>query len=195
MDSSRSRIGFILAAAGFYGLILAASEASSRLWPHTVGYGWIGPTPWPHHLAWGLLAGLPVAVLSLVFAARTRAGKRLIGLLGEVLDGIPVWGALLLSLTAGLAEEAVFRGTLWTLIGSAWGDTAALAGTSLLFGAAHGLFRGRFLTWSVFALVTGVMLGCLRMVSGGVLAPAVAHAVIDAVNIPLVIRLYREGRP
>ena len=51
------------------------------------------------------------------------------------------------------------------------------------------------LTWSVFALVTGVMLSCLRMVSGGVLAPAVAHAVIDAVNIPLVIRLYREGRP
>ena len=195
MEPAESRTGFVIGACALYGLILVSAEGAAAWWPDQAGYSWSGNQSPALVLGLGLGVGFVVSAASVCFAVRTSAGRRLTLLMGEVLRGLRWWGVLALSLSAGLAEEALFRGTLWSLMGSCWDQWAALVGTSVLFGAAHGLFRGRFATWSVFALITGFLLGGLRMVSGGLLAPALAHAFINVVNIPVVIRLSGRGRP
>jgi len=91
-----------------------------------------------------------------------------------------------LAISAGVAEEAVFRGALWRLVDGIGGTVAALAVTSVLFGAAHGLFTRRFAAWSAFALASGLVLGLLRLWTGGLLAPVVGFARIHvAAHLPL----------
>jgi membrane protease YdiL (CAAX protease family) len=53
------------------------------------------------------------------------------------------------------------------------------------------MFRPGLRTWSAFALATGVLLGGLRLATGGILAAVVAHSLVDAVNLPLVRRAGR----
>ncbi|NOZ00410.1 MAG: CPBP family intramembrane metalloprotease [Deltaproteobacteria bacterium] len=205
MNGEPSRTLFVLVACAFYMMILALSLGAAMLWPEAAGYQWVGSSSWSStswasslwasSLYWGLGSGVFIAAGSALFATRSHAGRRLARMLGDALAGTPWWGVLSLAISAGLAEEALFRGTLWGLTRAVGGEWAALTATSLVFGAAHGFFRGRFLAWSVFALIAGFMLGGLRMVSGGMLAPVVAHVIVDAINIPVVMRLTRGERP
>jgi membrane protease YdiL (CAAX protease family) len=75
------------------------------------------------------------------------------------------------------SEELVLRGALWNWVADLGGDAAALALTTLLFAAMHVPFYG----WSVVPLDlgAGLILGGLRLWSGGPAAPAVAHVVAD----------------
>ncbi|HEY8549889.1 MAG TPA: CPBP family intramembrane glutamic endopeptidase [Vicinamibacterales bacterium] len=89
---------------------------------------------------------------------------------------------LLVSAMAGVGEELLFRGAMQP----AWGWLAA----SLIFGACHAGGRG---TWplALWAAVTGGLLGWLAIVTNGLLAPIVAHAVYDA----LALGYIRWGPP
>jgi membrane protease YdiL (CAAX protease family) len=75
------------------------------------------------------------------------------------------------------AEEAVLRGALFDALDEAGGTVIALAATSVAFALLHGPLYG----WHVVPLDLGVglCLGGLRVLTGGVAAPAVAHAVAD----------------
>jgi hypothetical protein len=182
----------VAVAAGLYALLLAAAWGAAALWPDWCGIPWIGTAG--ADVALGLVAGVAIAAASWPFALGTRAGRRLTARLGRGVRGMPWWAVPVLALSAGLAEEAVFRGVLWTLAAALGGDGVALAVTTLLFAAAHGAFLPPLAAWSVFALLAGVGLGVLRIHTGALLAPVVAHAVIDAVNLPLLLRFRaREG--
>jgi membrane protease YdiL (CAAX protease family) len=100
-----------------------------------------------------------------------------------------------LAVASGFAEEAVFRGSLFTLADPLAGGIVAVAATSLAFGAAHGLFLPGFRAWSLFALAAGVVLGVLRVHTGGVLASAIAHATVNLVNLPVVMRVGKDFPP
>jgi membrane protease YdiL (CAAX protease family) len=179
-----------------YALLLGASLGAAALWPAVAGVPWVLPDRVPQDVALGLLAGGGVVAASWASVRWTAAGRRLADLLGRTLQGLPAWGSLPLALAAGVAEEAVFRGTLWTATEAAAGPNAAWIVTSVAFGLAHGMFRPGLRTWSAFALATGVLLGGLRLATGGILAAVVAHALVDAVNLPLVRRAGRgtDGR-
>jgi membrane protease YdiL (CAAX protease family) len=75
------------------------------------------------------------------------------------------------------AEETVLRGTLFDGLVKLSGPVSATVLTSLAFALMHVPSYG----WQVVPvdLGAGLLLGGLRLVSGGVAAPAIAHAVAD----------------
>ena len=76
-----------------------------------------------------------------------------------------------ISAVAGIGEELLFRGVLQSELG--------LFSASVLFGLAH-MGGGGTLAFGCWVMVMGGMLGILAIVTEGLLAPIIAHAVYDA---------------
>ena len=76
-----------------------------------------------------------------------------------------------------VSEEVALRGALFDTVRSWCGDGGALIATTLLFAAMHVPLYG--IGSLPLDLAAGMLLGGLRIVSGGVLAPAVAHVIAD----------------
>ncbi len=89
--------------------------------------------------------------------------------------GIALWTPIV-ALVA-VAEEVALRGALFGAVRSSYGDAAALAVTTLLFALMHVPLYG--IGSLPLDLAVGLLLGGLRIVSGGVFAPAVAHVIAD----------------
>jgi len=135
---------------------------------------------WGPDLVLGLAAGGVVLVLSGAATRFTGFGQRLADRMGEMLAGLSLWQALILAVASAVGEELFFRGALQPRVG--W------MAASLLFGLMH-IGPGRdFLPWTVFAILVGGLLGLLFIASGNLLAPIVAHAVVNGVNLPLLSR-------
>jgi membrane protease YdiL (CAAX protease family) len=116
------------------------------------------------------------------------AGGAVLVVLAAVLPRTPlhVWprphGVTVLTWTVlvafvAVAEELVFRGVLFDAVARAAGVFAACAVCAVAFAIVHVPLYG----WQALPLdiAVGVWLGGLRMLSGGVAAPAVAHTVAD----------------
>jgi membrane protease YdiL (CAAX protease family) len=82
-----------------------------------------------------------------------------------------------ISLLAGVGEELFFRGAMQ----QEWGWTAA----SVVFGLCHVGNRDTLIL-GVWAGLVGGILGWLAMVTGGLLAPIVAHALYDALALSYI---------
>ena len=145
-----------------------------------------GGLHWQRDVALGLGVAAVVVVVSHVTTRATAWGRRLAHALGSSLSGISTPNALLLALASGMAEEAFFRGALQPRVG--------LVVASLCFGLLHFVPRREFLPWTVFAVLAGFGFGALFEWTGNLVAPIVAHVVVNGVNLPLLIRDY-GGRP
>ena len=132
--------------------------------------------------ALGLAAGLAVVALSSTLTALTRFGERLARGLAEAIGPISVPNALLLATASGLGEELLFRSALQPRVG--------LVFASLIFGAMHFVPRREMLPWTGFAVAVGFGFGVLFDRTGNVIAPVVAHTVVNAINLPLLARRY-----
>jgi len=115
----------------------------------------------------------------------TRWGDALARELAAVLGRLSVRQCIALAAMSGVAEEAFFRGALQPSLG--------LVGASLLFGLAHFVPRRALLPWTGFSIAAGFLLGILYDATGNLLAPVVAHGVINAVNLRVVTRRYGGG--
>jgi membrane protease YdiL (CAAX protease family) len=120
-------------------------------------------------VALGAGGGVALVAVSLVGLPALALGPRATS---ETL----LWWAPLVSLVA-LSEELVLRGALFSALRSEHGDIVAIAATSVLFAAIHLPLYG--VAAMPIDLCAGVFLGSLRVVSGGVAAPAVAHVIAD----------------
>jgi membrane protease YdiL (CAAX protease family) len=89
--------------------------------------------------------------------------------------GIALWTPIV-ALVA-IAEEVALRGVLFNAVRSGYGDGAALVVSTVLFAVMHIPLYG--VGSLPLDLAAGLLLGGLRIVSGGVLAPAVAHVLAD----------------
>jgi membrane protease YdiL (CAAX protease family) len=87
---------------------------------------------------------------------------------------IVITGAL-----AGIGEEWLFRGVLQPLVG--------IALASVLFGVAHVGSRS-MIGFGVWATGMGFLLGLLAQVTGGLIAPMVAHGVYDMLALAYIRR-------
>ena len=142
--------------------------------------------PWLWALGAGVAAGLGVVGLSGVLTRFTSWGEALSREMAGMLRGLTLADAVLLAVASGLAEEMFFRGALQPRVGL-W-----VAG--LLFGGVHLVPRAVFLPWTVFAVLSGWLLGWLFEATGSLLAPVVAHTVVNGINLPrLAIEARREA--
>ena len=91
------------------------------------------------------------------------------------LAGFLPWALVVSAVAVG--EELLLRGILFTLVQRVAGPITATGITAIAFGLLHVPLYG----WHVLPLdlAVGVWLGGLRVVSGGVTAPAVAHTLAD----------------
>jgi len=155
------------------------------------GLGWILEAP-PFdqvHMKWGALGWGTVATVPAMFAMLWcirlpwRAFRRLVIEVEEnvipLFLGSSPFQLILLSLVAGIGEEALFRGVLQGWLGSLMNRWVALGITSLLFGLGHFITP----TYAILAGLLGFYLGGLSIVYGNLLVAMVAHALYDYVAL------------
>ena len=92
-----------------------------------------------------------------------------------------------IGLAPALCEELVFRGMLLPAL-AAWGSGPALLVSAALFGGMHVDLTGQgaVLYRVPFAFAIGLGLGYLRLRSGSLLAPMVAHGVLNTLTYSVV---------
>ena len=90
-------------------------------------------------------------------------------------DAFVYWAPV--AMLIALGEEVLLRGVLFSALQSGRGTVTAVALTSIAFALIHVPFYG----WGAVPLdlAVGLWLGSVRVVTGGVTAPAIAHAVAD----------------
>lgn len=167
-------------AAVFYGVLLA------------VAWGWaavMGRSPWFASaeaaqrgvelldLVLGLVTGALVVAVSAALT-RTGWGAALSRALGTLLGPLTRRDCLVLAVLSGVGEEAFFRGALQPQVG--------LVAASVIFGLAHLVPRRDLAPWCLFSFAAGLLLGLLFERTGNLLAPGVAHVVVNAVNLRLL---------
>ncbi len=96
-----------------------------------------------------------------------------------------------LACAAGIGEELLFRGFLQPWLARSFGAAVAIVVTSAVFGALHALTR----TYAILAALVAALLGVAQLATGGVVAPAVAHAVYDAAAFAVILRGARPAEP
>lgn len=154
--------GRAVLAVGYLALGLAAVRAATR--PRVAGAGG-GPLPWPLALGLGLAAVAAVAVA-----------------IRPVPAGPAGTAAVLLTLAAAVAEEALFRQALYRWLAARGGAVLAVAGGALLFALVHVPFYG--MAAFPVDLGAGLLFGWQRWSSGRWSVPAATHA---AANLLVVI--------
>ncbi len=140
------------------------------------------PIDWFRDVGLGIMVGLAIVVLSNLATRFTDWGENLSRAMAEALGPLSVADAVLLAFASGLAEEMFFRGALQ--------PRAGFVMASLLFGLIHFVPRREFYPWTVFAVVVGFVFGWLFMATGNLVAPIVAHTVVNGINLPLLVRQY-----
>jgi membrane protease YdiL (CAAX protease family) len=169
----------------FYGALAAAAVLWRSVWlgepllyaSETAARAGTAPL---RNVAVGLLAAGVVVGLSFELTRHTRAGRALARGLSELLGPLSAGQILLLAAVSGVAEEAFFRGALQPRVG--W------VAASVIFGLVHFVPRPEFRLWTVFSLGAGFLLGFLFEATGNLIAPVVAHAGVNAVNLTLLVR-------
>jgi membrane protease YdiL (CAAX protease family) len=174
---------FVRFAALFYGSLTVVAA----VWCGLRGFEMplLGGSP-----AWSLLLGILTAgcTISLgLLAYRLIPVLRGISeeLAPRLVDDARARGLVLLSIFSGIGEEAFFRGAVLQEFG--------LVLSSLLFGLAHVGPDRRYLVWTAWAVLAGFVFGAIFELSGGLLAPIVAHAGHNAATL-LLWKRSRSGK-
>ena len=157
-------------------------------WPLLHAFGWNpGATPW------GVAAALPMFA---VFYWELHSAWRGFASIRRFLEHVvrPVFGPwsilqlLVISILAGVCEEALFRGLIQGWLTQYVGPWVAIPVASVAFGLAHPINR----PYIIAAMITGIYLGLLFWMTGDLLAPIVAHALYDFLALIYFLRLHRS---
>jgi membrane protease YdiL (CAAX protease family) len=148
------------------------------------GVPWVYPEPWLRldgatSLALSALLGL---LLALVAIASTRLtvprfewARRLHGELRPIAVDLSLAQILVLAGLSSLGEELLFRGLFMPWLG--------LWITSLLFGLLHQVRGPARWVWAGWATAMGLALGSIFALTGSLVGPLLAHAIVNAVNL------------
>lgn len=134
----------------------------------------------------GVAVGLGVVLSSELATRFTGWGEALARELASAIGPVSIPDALLLAMASGLGEELFFRGALQPRVG--------LVVASLAFAAMHFVPRREMWPWTGFALVVGLLFGAMFEWTGSIVAPVVAHTVVNGINLPWLVRRYGTPR-
>jgi membrane protease YdiL (CAAX protease family) len=143
-----------------FGVVLLAVAAAA---------GWRPAVPRPNSLVVGALGGL------VLIAVARLAHPFLPSVVGMRPEPFVVWG--LVTALVVLGEEVLLRGVLFEALDDIGSPLTAVLVTSMAFALMHVPLYG----WQVVPLDIGVgiFFGGLRVATGGVAAPVIAHLVAD----------------
>lgn len=161
--------------AGFYLGLLAVGLAAmmlhgglERLAPRDLG-GWATALWLGAGTGALMVAGSRLLVTRFVWAAKLAAELRAV--VGELGRG----EALAVAVLSGFGEEVLFRGVLQPFLG--------LWLSALLFGMLHIGPNRHFWPWTLMAGTAGLIFGTMFMVTGNLMAPVLAHGVVNYLNL------------
>jgi membrane protease YdiL (CAAX protease family) len=144
-------------------------------------HGWSSPlTAHAVSLALGLSLALVVVATTRVLVRTQPWAAALHEDLRPVARALGDEAVIPVALASAIGEEALFRGALVPALGIVW--------SSLLFGVLHQMPGRSRLTWVVFATLMGVALAAIFRLTGSLLGPILAHAVVNAVNLRFLMR-------
>lgn len=138
-------------------------------------------------MPWWAAGGAVGGALIVVSALAERAWppmRQLVATLSQALGPISGPQALVWALASGVAEEALFRGFLQ--------HVAGYVVASVVFALLHGGLSRRMIAWSTFALLAGLSFGLLAQAYASIWPAALAHVVVNAVNLRRLGRLASE---
>jgi uncharacterized protein len=173
---------FVTFAALFYGSLAVVAA----LWCGLRGFEvrLLGESPAASVLLGLLTAGGTVSLGLLAYRFLPSLREISEELAPRLVDGADSTSLVLVSIFSGVGEEAFFRGALQQEFG--------LVLASLLFGLAHIGPDRRYLVWTAWAVLAGFVFGFLYDVSGGLLAPILAHTAHNSATL-LLWKRSREG--
>ena len=163
----------------FYGVLLTAAVGWSLWSGDSIFY--ISPEAQrrgaapARDAALGLVVAAALIYVSHEITRRTRWGETMARALAGIIGKRSLRDCIILAVASGLAEEAFFRGALQPRLG--------LVTASLIFGLAHLAPKRELLPWAGYAIGAGFLLGGLFIATGNLVAPAVAHIGVNAVNL------------
>jgi len=175
---------FVLFAALFYGFL----AVTAALWSALRGFDLrlAGDSVAGSILLGSLTAGVTVSLGLLAYRILPVLRAIADELAPRLIDGAERGGLLLISIFSGVGEETFFRGAVQHEFG--------LVAASLLFGIVHVGPDRRYLAWTAWAVLAGFLFGVLYEVTGGLLAPILAHAAHNAVTLLLWKRSRKSVR-
>lgn len=147
----------------------------------------------PLDVGWGIAATGPM-LLGFAWLLRSKGSfaadiRRFFEhVIRPVFGGWSVTQLAIISLLAGICEEALFRGALQGGLVRLMGTVPALLVASVAFGLAHPISK----QYIIAATVVGLLLGELLMLTGNLLAPIVAHALYDFCALVWFLRFHRS---
>jgi membrane protease YdiL (CAAX protease family) len=173
------RWGRFAAAYAFLGVI---SCVVAVVWSH--GSPLAYPEPWlvlaprtahVYSLALGLAFGALVVMATRLCVGRFAWARRLHAELRPFARGISLTGIAVLALLSAAGEELLFRGLLEPWIG--------IIGQALLFGIVHQLPGPSRWVWVAWATLIGLLFGTMFALTGSLIGPIAAHALINGLNL------------
>ena len=173
---------FVLFAAFFYGLL----TASAALWAALRGFDLrLAGDSLASSLTLGTVTAVVTVALGLLAYRLLRALRQIAGELApHLVDGADGGSLILVSVFSGVGEETFFRGAVQQEFG--------IVVASLLFGLMHVGPDRRYLLWTLWAVLAGFLFGGLYNLTGGLLAPILAHAAHNAATL-LLWKRSRKG--
>ena len=172
---------FVRQAALFYGALAVAAA----LWNGLRGRGFAVGDSVPAGLLLGVIAAAGTVSLGLVVYRLVPVMRRIAEELAPALvDRMRTSDLVLISVFSGVGEEMFFRGAVQPEFG--------LTAAALAFGLVHIGPDRRYLVWTVWAILAGFLFGFLYRLSGGLLAPVVAHSLHNAATF-LIWKRSRKG--
>ena len=134
--------------------------------------------PW---WAAGLGAGLGLVVVTAALEPLMPSLKRLSVEIAQIIAPITPPRIVVLALTSGIAEEMLFRGPVQHSLGYVI--------TSVIFALLHGGVSQRYIAWSTFALLAGLLFGLLAESYQSVWPCVIAHVVVNGINLARLARV------
>ncbi|HMJ14905.1 MAG TPA: CPBP family intramembrane glutamic endopeptidase [Polyangiaceae bacterium] len=167
--------------AAYAGLAVLAT-ALAAYWRN--GSPLVYPEPWlelparmshTYSLLLGLLFGFAIVLSTRMVVPRFLWARRLHSELRPIARSISGVGIVVLAALSSLGEELLFRGLLQPWLG--------LIVQSLVFGIVHQIRGPSRWVWVSWATGVGLGLGAIFQLTGSLLGPLAAHALINGLNL------------
>jgi len=123
----------------------------------------------------GLTVGALIVLSTRVTVARFEWARRLHSELRPIARVMTTQGIVVLALLSALGEELLFRGLLQPWVGFIL--------QALAFGFLHQVRGPSRYVWMTWATAVGLVLGAIFQVTGSLLGPIAAHALVNGLNL------------